>query len=243
MPQIEKSGKTAAARRRGATKTAKRTRAKLGTEVRSARQAIFETAERLCGEQGLEAVSVRDIAAAAQVNLAAVNYYFGSRSNLLLEIVRTRGAELGAERKRLVEEFHSNTPMELRPLLKAIIAPLWQWRRPGSGRQSALMFMSRALLTAVPEIKREIDGGVVKFNNYIEMIHKLMPKLSKAEICWRFHFMMAIEHMNIWDDQRLKLLSAGSCKTEDHDEALERAIDFAVAGFMAPARSASRKGT
>src|SRR5580698_9167862 len=49
---------------------------------------IMDAAERLCAERGLEAVSVRDIVAEAGVNLASINYYFGSRNNLLVAILK-----------------------------------------------------------------------------------------------------------------------------------------------------------
>ncbi len=45
--------------------------------------AVLATAERLFAEQGLRAVSVRDITAAAGVNLASVNYHFGSKDALV----------------------------------------------------------------------------------------------------------------------------------------------------------------
>lgn len=203
------------------------------------RQAIFDTAERLCGEQGLEAVSVRDIAAAAKVNLAAINYYFGSRTNLLVEILRTRGGELRAERERLLQQVRDRDDPDVRTVLRAVMTPLSQWRRNGSKRQSALKFLTRALIASMPELKREVDRGVMNFRPYIDLLQRALPHLSRAEICWRFHFMMSIEHMNAWDEERLLVLSDNACRTDDPDEAVERALDFVMAGFMTPPRERS----
>jgi AcrR family transcriptional regulator len=44
------------------------------------------TARRLFADAGLEATSVRQLAREARVNIAAVNYYFGSKENLYLEV-------------------------------------------------------------------------------------------------------------------------------------------------------------
>jgi AcrR family transcriptional regulator len=199
---------------------------------------IFDTTERLCGELGLEAVSVRDIAAAAQVNLGAINYYFGSRMNLLVEILRVRGAELAVERERLLAQVRTEETPSVRAILHAVMAPLAQWRRKGSNRRAALMYLSRALIAAQPEFKREVDSGVLAFRSCIDLLQRALPQLSRAELCWRFHFTMSIEHMNAWDEERLHILSNGLCKTDDQDETLERALDFAVAGFMAAAHGA-----
>jgi hypothetical protein len=113
------------------------------------------------------------------------------------------------------------------------MAPLARWRTPGSNRSAALMFLSRALTAATPELKAQIDGGVVGFRKVIDLLQRALPAMDRTEICWRFHFMMSIEHMNVWDVERLQILSEGRCNAEDGVESLERAVDFAVAGFLA----------
>lgn len=54
------------------------------------RERILDEAERLFSEKGFDAVSVREITGAAQTNLAAVNYHFGGKDNLYLEVFRQR---------------------------------------------------------------------------------------------------------------------------------------------------------
>jgi AcrR family transcriptional regulator len=55
---------------------------------KSSRVRILEAALQLFGAQGFEATSVRDLAAVAEVNLAAVNYHFRSKENLRLDALR-----------------------------------------------------------------------------------------------------------------------------------------------------------
>ena len=54
------------------------------------RERILDTAEVLFAQKGFEAVSVREITAAASCNLAGVNYHFGNKENLYLEVFRSR---------------------------------------------------------------------------------------------------------------------------------------------------------
>lgn len=54
------------------------------------RERILDEAERLFSESGFDAVSVRQITSAAQTNLAAINYHFGGKENLYLEVFRQR---------------------------------------------------------------------------------------------------------------------------------------------------------
>jgi AcrR family transcriptional regulator len=59
---------------------------------------ILDTAERLFGEDGYKAVSLRHITAAAGVNLAAIHYYFGSKEELLDELVMRKAVPVNEER-------------------------------------------------------------------------------------------------------------------------------------------------
>ena len=65
------------------------------------RTAILDAAERLYADRGFADVTLRDIVAAADVNLAAVNYHFGSKDELIAELFVTRS--LATNRERLNE--------------------------------------------------------------------------------------------------------------------------------------------
>lgn len=54
------------------------------------RERILDRAEVLFAQKGYQAVSVREITSAARCNLAAVNYHFGNKENLYLEVFRSR---------------------------------------------------------------------------------------------------------------------------------------------------------
>ena len=73
---------------------------------------IIEAAERLFSDNGFNGTSVRDIAEAADVNLAMISYYFGSKDNLLVAIFKYRGENT----RQLVAEMIENK--ELSPLEK-----------------------------------------------------------------------------------------------------------------------------
>lgn len=51
---------------------------------------LLDAAERLFAEKGFEAVSVRELAAAAEVNVAAVNYHFQGKENLFRQVILRR---------------------------------------------------------------------------------------------------------------------------------------------------------
>ncbi len=53
----------------------------------SSRNAILDAATTIFADKGFEATSIREICAAAEANLAAVNYHFGSKAGLYREAV------------------------------------------------------------------------------------------------------------------------------------------------------------
>ena len=59
---------------------------------------IVRAAESLFEHQSFEATTLRQITAAAGVNLAAVNYHFGSKEALIREIFKRRLTQLNEER-------------------------------------------------------------------------------------------------------------------------------------------------
>lgn len=102
------------------------------------REAIMAAAERLYAEQGLSAISNRQISeAAGQGNVTAVSYHFGSRLDLVRAIMVRHGEEVDALRARHVAEVGGSTDLRdwvrclVRPVsehLAALGVPSWQAR-------------------------------------------------------------------------------------------------------------------
>ena len=53
------------------------------------RERLLATGTRLFAERGFEKVTVRDICAAAEANVAAINYHFEGKAGLYTEVLRT----------------------------------------------------------------------------------------------------------------------------------------------------------
>ena len=73
----------------------------------STRESILDTAEALFAQQGHDGTSMRQITGAAGVNLASVNYHFGSKESLVQAVLKRRLAVLNSERMRLLDELEA----------------------------------------------------------------------------------------------------------------------------------------
>ena len=65
---------------------------------------IMETAEILFAEKGFNGTSVRDIAEKANVNLAMISYYFGSKDKLLEALFGYRGEHFKLKLETIIED-------------------------------------------------------------------------------------------------------------------------------------------
>lgn len=82
------------------------------------RERLLDEAEMLFAQKGFEGVSVREITRAAHCNLAAVNYYFGNKENLYLEVFRNRWMPRA---RRIQESFRQSLKGEGHQSLNHII--------------------------------------------------------------------------------------------------------------------------
>ena len=104
---------------------------------------LVETAERLFAEHGINAVSLRDVSAAAgQRNRSAAQYHFGSRQGLVLAILEHRMAAINRDR---AARLASDPSGDLRTLVEALVVPLVA-AVPLDGTSYYATFLSRAMV-------------------------------------------------------------------------------------------------
>src|SRR5437879_12891651 len=133
------------------------------------RTAILSAAERLYADRGFADVTLRDIVAAADVNLAAVNYHFGSKDELIAELFVTRS--LATNRERLNElkaaEEAGGGRANIDSILRALVGPtLRGCLGPDREGSTAAGFMIRASIESVQPIRRINQRELAQLRNY-----------------------------------------------------------------------------
>ncbi len=198
--------------------------------------AVFCAAERLFALHGFQNVSVRDITAEAGVNLASVNYHFGSKDGLLFEIFRRRTAELNRERARMLHEAndrHGGKP-PVREILEALFAPPLKWAEPNGDRRISVQFIIRARSEGTAEMREALQNDVSHLRRFADALIAARPNLALEDVYWRLHFCLGMVHNNRFAEfDRLHHLSDGLTREQDADGLLSRMLDFAEAGFLA----------
>ena len=108
------------------------TGAETGTPMR-----LLDATELLVSEQGVEAVSLRAINAAAGANVAAAHYHFGSKEGLVAAVLERRMAELAAERFALLAPIEQRRRPDPRAVVEAFVLPFVRLQADDTGRRYA----------------------------------------------------------------------------------------------------------
>jgi AcrR family transcriptional regulator len=207
-----------------------------GETEAATKAAVFCAAERLFALHGFQNVSVRDITAEAGVNLASVNYHFGSKDALLFEIFRRRTAELNRERARMLHEAndrHAGKP-PVREILEALFAPPLRWGSPDNDRRISVQFIIRSRSEGTEEMREALATDVSHLARFADALIAARPDLAREDVYWRLHFCLGMVHNNRFAEfDRLHVLSGGLTREGDVDALLQRMLDFAEAGFEA----------
>lgn len=105
------------------------------------RLAIIEKAESLFADQGVDAVSLRQIGAAIGAkNTAVVSYHFGDKEALIEAILAHRLPKFEQRRAELAQEFSDGEP-DMAAVLRVLWLPLFE-QRNRTGRHSYVAFLS-----------------------------------------------------------------------------------------------------
>ncbi len=195
------------------------------------REEILDAAERTFANRGYAGARLCDIAHAANVTQAMVNYYFGSKAELYKEVYLRRGRQLAKERMELLDQVRSKQKFNVKDVIRAYLIPAFGMRATAGGR-SFLRLQAR--LHAEPddfafELRREAYDQPVR--RYAMVLMQLLPKLTEAAIYLRFAQLIGIYLYVLSDAHRIKEISGGKCSMPPSEQMIEEIVEFVSAGL------------
>lgn len=158
----------------------------IAVDQQQARIRLLETAERLFSEYGFAGASVRDITGTANCNTAAVNYHFGNKENLYVEVYRRRIGWLRDLRVSAMKNVIAQENITLEQILQAFaqvyLEPLVD---EVEGRRVIQLIMREMLNPHLPEgmLIRELFDPVDEVMR--QALRKIYPEINEvqAELC------------------------------------------------------------
>jgi len=201
---------------------------------------ILDTAEALFMEHGFEATSMRALTAAAGVNLAAVNYHFGSKEELFQAVLTRRLDPMNQERLALLTELEREAaphPVPCEKILTAMFIPALELARdPPRGGKNFLHLLGRAYADPAPFIRQFLsEQYATMIARFKAAFGRALPHLPRRELSWRLHFIMGALSYTLAGTDALKLIGELNPDDDGNDERLlQRLAPFLLAGLTAP---------
>jgi AcrR family transcriptional regulator len=204
---------------------------------------VLSAAEILFAEKGHEKASLRELTARAGVNLAAVNYHFGSKEGLAEAVFESLSRRVNEKRVADLEHYLAGVPSAELPsldrILEIFVAPYLAEGNDAQGILLARFILHHRLAPSdlTQRIMRKHFDPMAKC--FVEALSRACPHVDTAELFWRYMFMVSSVVLTLTDttkDNRIARLSGGRADTSRRDEFRGALIRFLKGGIAAPAR-------
>jgi AcrR family transcriptional regulator len=205
------------------------------------RTRILDAAEELFMQHGFEGTSMRQLTARARVNLAAVNYHFGSKDALIEAVFRRRLDPMNAERIAGLDRLEDFSPEKI---IRAFVGPSLRLIEDAKGGGRNFIRLLGRTYSEPAKALRALIGQMYAptMERYKAALERALPQMPRDELVWRMHFMFGTLAYTLAATDTVQLIAG--CKPEDRYDAdllEERLTAFLLAGLLAPLKASMRK--
>ncbi|MGB2808375.1 MAG: CerR family C-terminal domain-containing protein [Sedimentisphaerales bacterium] len=197
---------------------------------------LLDAAEELFSEHGFEGASVRDIAADAGCNIAAVNYYFGGKDKLYTEVWRRHLLQMRDARLQAIEQVMSESGDKpsledlLRSFANAFVGPF----RDENRSRRFMNLMAREMIDQRVPVNLFVDEVVKPTMGAVrEALLRACPGLDESKI-WLLIVFLAGQLMHVVHVKTMfEQTEIAEMPAFDLNEAVDNIVKFSAAGIRA----------
>ncbi|NQZ22655.1 MAG: TetR/AcrR family transcriptional regulator [Colwellia sp.] len=203
----------------------------------STKNKILDAAESLFAVQGFNGTSLREITSQAEVNLAAVNYHFGSKKELIKSVMSRYMNELSPLLESALIEVCERENLTLLEVFSAFIEPLLSLNEfKENGTSNFLQLLGRGYTDSQGFLRWFLTTqypGVI--NNFVKAVQKAYPELTAEEMFWRLHFTMGTVVFTMSSsDALMDIAKSDFNNIIDIAGVIKKVIPYVAAGVAAP---------
>lgn len=157
---------------------------------------ILHSATILFAERGFAETSLRTITGMADVNLAAVNYHFGSKKELIQAVFYRFLSPYCRELDARLDEMEKNSPegenLSAEELLSCMFNTLLvSTEEVHENPQIFMRLLSLAYTQSQEHLRHFLIASFdTSYSRFVELIKKVCPGLDAVEFYWRLYFML-----------------------------------------------------
>ena len=204
--------------------------------VRETKERILDAAEQLFSDQGIEATSLRQITSIAEVNLAAVNYHFNSKDELVRNVYLRRIRPMNERRLARLSDLERNEPVSLDELVEAFYEPVIDMAHDLEAQGITAGQLMGRLYTEPHGAAQSIlvSEMAETAQRFAAAFGRALPHLTGVEVIWRLHFTIGVLAHTTAASAKIQHLSRGLINPKDKQEVLRQMKAFVKAGLTAP---------
>ncbi len=198
---------------------------------------ILDAAEKLFAEHGFAETSLRSITSKAGVNLAAVNYHFGSKKSLIQAVFsRFLDPFVSNLSQALAKYQDNNDAIDLEEILHLLVDQIMAVKPRSSEDLSVCMRLIGLAYTQgqghLKKYLREVYGEV--FQAYLRLLVKACPDLPMGDLFWRVYFILGSAVFTLSGANALRAIAESDYGVDyELEEIMRKMVPFMAAGLRA----------
>ncbi len=204
------------------------------------KERILDSAEYLFARKGFHNTSLRAITGRAGVNLAAVNYHFGSKEALLEAVFQRRLVPLNKVRRQNLEVVRETARQEgrlpgVKESLRAFIEPTLAFPKSGTGAEDFIILVGRAMSDPDDTVRDVFIRHIAPlFHLLFDTLCEALPELSTDILFWRLQFAIGAMGHAICMAGKSYSLPEGVTPVSDVESLTAMLLDFVATGMERP---------
>ncbi|SEL32411.1 transcriptional regulator, TetR family [Sphingomonas palmae] len=204
------------------------------------RNELKRAARRLFAERGIAAVGMREVVeTAGQRNAAAVHYHFGSKDDLLRELLVDGAALIDAGRREMFDALEAEGTPRLRDVVRAMVLPIVAFSGPTGEHETYFRFIVNVQNERRALFRDTVPEHSEGFRRFVAHVHRLLAPLPAATINQRILFAsLSLQTLVAAREASLDRLGSGDHHFWSRADALAGLLD-AVEAILVGARDAN----
>ena len=202
---------------------------------------ILDAAEVEFAAHGFVETSVRTITTKAKVNLAAVNYHFGSKKGLIQAVTDRFLGPLSQHLQMQLNTYErsahqsQNNEHELRILFNILVQSC---QYVAQHNHHSLAVFARLINTAYSQSQGHLRKHLTKqygasFLYFMKILRQFMPVMTNEQFFWRFHYLLGMLVFSLSSSEALLAICEG-------EYASHRSLDQIMADLVPVMASAAQ---
>lgn len=206
------------------------------------KEALLDAGEKLFAESGFTALSVRAVTKAADANLGAITYHFGTKTQFVEEIFLRRLRPMYQEciaRLDVLDGSLASRQPTLEEVIEIFVRSIVEARGAEDNGVSVLRLTQQGMQDLPPEIKSVLAEAGAEFQRRTnEALLRAVPEVPPEELFWRHKFFLGALSFGVdaWASfDPMTRFNFGVAPTQlDREALIQRLVAFVCAGMRAP---------